>query len=585
MIQNTHSSSKALIARLYRDYISRYKRRIILAIGCMILAGMATAANAYMMKPVLDDIFINRDHSKLYIIPAIIILIFAIGSGANYLHTLYMRYVGSKIIADMQMALFAHLLGSDLKLFHDQASGRLISRFTNDIQMMRNAVSTTLTAIAKEFITMLCLIGVMFYQSIELTLMAAIAFPLAIYPLIRFGKRTRKISAATQNELGEFTAQLDDIFQGVKTVKSYNRETFEVERANATITRLFELYFKASRIQAISSPVMELISGIVIASVVAYGGWQVIYQGMSPGAFFSFIAAFIMAYRPMKTLTGLNNVMQEGLAAANRLFDVLDTPPLIKDATTALALTYHQGDIRFDGVSFRYGENAGGVKNINIHIPPGKKVALVGESGGGKSTLMNLLMRFYDPEDGRIFIDGQDIKTVTQSSLRALLAYVPQEAMLFDDTIAANIGYGRLGATQAEIEEVAKLAAAHEFIAALPQGYQTMIGPHGVKLSGGQRQRIAIARAMLKNAPILLLDEATSALDNESERLVQQALNTLMQNRTTLMIAHRLTTIRHADQIYVLEAGRVVEHGSHAELVATKGAYFALEQAAKSDNL
>jgi subfamily B ATP-binding cassette protein MsbA len=582
MIETTNHSSKTLLTRLYREYISRYNRKIILAVCCMILAGITTAANAYMMKPVLDDIFINRDHNKLFIIPALIILIFFVGSVANYFHTLYMRYVGSRIIADMQMHLFAHLLKSDLRLFHDQSSGRLISRFTNDIQMMRNAVSSTLTAIAKEFITMVCLIGVMVYQSAELALMAFVAFPLAIYPLMRFGKRTRKISNQTQAELGEFTAQLDDIFQGVKTVKSYNREAFEVERANATITRLFNLYFKAARVQTVSSPVMEMISGLVIAGVIGYGGWQVIYQGMSPGAFFSFIAAFIMAYRPVKALAGLNNVMQEGLASANRLFNVLDTAPEIMDAPTAPVLQYQRGDVMFERVSFHYAENAGGVDAVDIQIKAGSKVALVGQSGGGKTTLMNLLMRFYDPDSGRILIDGQDIKSVTQSSLREVLAYVPQEPMLFDDTVAANIGYGKIGSSQAEIEEAAKLAAAHDFIIALPEGYATMIGSHGVKLSGGQRQRLAIARAMLKNAPILLLDEATSALDNESERLVQQALNTLMQNRTTLMIAHRLTTIQHADQIYVLEQGRVVEQGNHETLLAKQGAYFALQQASKS---
>ncbi len=582
MIQTTNQSSKALLRRLWREYISRYKKQIGIAVVCMILAGIMTAANAYMMKPVLDDIFIKRDHTRLFVIPALIILIFFIGSTANYFHTLFMRYVGSRIIADMQMDLFAHLLKSDLRLFHDQSSGRLISRFTNDIQMMRNAVSSTLTAIAKEFITMVCLIGVMVYQSAELALMALVAFPLAIYPLMRFGKRTRKISNQTQAELGEFTAQLDDVFQGVKTVKSYNRENFEVARANATITRLFNLYFKAAKVQTISSPVMEMISGCVIAGVIGYGGWQVIYQGMSPGAFFSFIAAFIMAYRPVKALAGLNNIMQEGFAAANRLFNVLDTKPEITDSSHAPELQYTQGDVVFDNVGFRYADNAGGVEGVCLRIPAGSKVALVGQSGGGKTTLMNLLMRFYDPKEGRILIDGQDIRMVTQSSLREVLAYVPQEPMLFDDTIAANIGYGKLGATQQEIEEAAKLAAAHEFIVTLPEGYATMIGAHGVRLSGGQRQRLAIARAMLKNAPILLLDEATSALDNESERLVQQALNTLMKDRTTLMIAHRLTTIQHADQIYVMEQGRVVEHGAHAELLAKQGTYFALQQASKA---
>lgn len=581
----TPTPTGTLIRRLFKNYIMNYKREIIIALMAMIIGGMMTAANAYMMKPVLDDIFIDRNETKLYVIPAIILLIAVISSISNYTRVLYVRYVGSKIIADMQIELFAHLLRSDLRLFYDQSAGRLISRFTNDINMIRSAISTTTTALAKEFITMIFLVAVMLYQSGIMTLIAMVAFAGAIYPLMRFGKRSRKISGQTQAELGEFTNQLDDIFQGVRTVKAYNREDYEIGRATGTINKLFDLYFKAARIQAISSPAMEMISGLAIASVILYGGMQVMHGHTTPGAFFSFITAFIMAYRPMKALAGLNNAMQEGLAAADRYFDAIDTKPQIKDVKNAHSLEVSGGEIKFDKVTFHYEPGSGGVRDINLHIKPGQKVALVGPSGGGKSTMMNLLMRFYDVDSGQVFIDGQDIHTVTQHSLRHAYAFVPQEPMLFDDTVYANIAYGRADATKKEVEEAARMAAAHDFITALPEGYNTQIGPHGVKISGGQRQRLAIARAMLKNAPILLLDEATSALDNESERLVQQALDKLMENRTTLMIAHRLSTIEHADMIVVIDQGQIVETGTHQELMARQAAYFRLQQAAQNNQI
>jgi subfamily B ATP-binding cassette protein MsbA len=565
-------TSLQLIKRLLREHIRPYWRQLAIAVGCMVVIAACTAANAWMMQPVLDQIFIEKNRAMLMIIPFAVAAVALINAAANYGNTLSMRFVGTRIIADMQTRLFRHLMISDIGLFNAQASGRLISRFTNDITLLRNAFSNVLTAVARETLSMIFLVGVMVYQNAELTLVALVAFPTAIYPIIRFGKRIRKISDKTQNAMGEFTATLDEIFSGVRTVKSYNRETFEVARAQSIIESLFGLYFKSARVQAASTPIMEILSGVTIALVIAYGGAQVLAGTTSPGAFFSFITAFLMAYKPVRALAGLNSALQEGLAAANRLFTALDTPPDIIDKPNALPLNIAQGHIRFEDVTFHYGE-ARGVEQVTLEVPAGRKVALVGRSGGGKSTLMNLLLRFYEVQDGGISIDGQDLRNITLHSLREAMAFVPQEPMLFDDTIKANIAYGRLGAGDDEIFAAAKNAAADEFIRALPQGYDTMVGAHGVRLSGGQRQRIAIARAMLKNAPILLLDEATSALDNESERAIQQALETLMQGRTTLMIAHRLSTIAGADRIYVVDDGRIVESGTHASLMAAGGNY------------
>jgi subfamily B ATP-binding cassette protein MsbA len=512
----------------------------------------------------------------LFYVPIAVFAIGAISAIASYGQTVIMRNVGQRIIADMQIDLFSHLMHSDLAVFHDQASGRLISRFTNDIMLMRNAVSTVLTGIAKDFFTMLFLVVLMFYQSLQLALIAFVVFPVAVLPVIRLGRRMRKISDSTQQQLGGFAAQLDETFHGVRMVKAYGREEYEITRARNIIERLYTLYFKGSRVQAAASPIMELLTGAAIASVIWYGGYNVIHGATTPGAFFSFVAAMIMAYKPAKTLVTLNNSLQEGMAAASRLFAVLDMQPAISDASGAKTLKVKGGAVRFENASFNYLPDVPAIKDITLDIPSGKTVALVGESGSGKSTMVNLLLRFYDLNRGMITVDNQDIRDVTLASLRGAMALVSQEIVLFDDTVRANIAYGRLDASEEEIVAAAKMAAADDFIRELPGGYDTVIGPHGVKLSGGQRQRLAIARAVVKNAPILLLDEATSSLDNTSERIVQEALEKLMKNRTTLVVAHRLTTIRNADIIYVLDHGRIVESGTHASLLEKNGLYHGL---------
>lgn len=568
--------TKTLLKRLYPLYLRQHIPLVMVAVACMLLVAAATAANAWMMQPMLDEVFLKKDKDMLFYVPMAVFAIGVISAAASYGQTVIMRNVGQRIIADMQIDMFAHMMHADLAMFHDQASGRLISRFTNDIMLMRGAVSNVLTGIAKDLFTMVFLVALMFYQSLPLAIIAFLVFPIAVLPVLRLGRRMRKISDSTQHQLGQFSAQLDETFQGVRIVKACAQEEYEINRARGTIEKLYTLYFKASRVQALSSPIMELLTGAAIATVIWYGGYSVLQGATTPGAFFSFVTAMIMAYKPAKTLATLNNNLQEGMAAASRFFHVLDLEPAIKNRVGAQPLIVNQGSIRFDHVSFRYAPDAGGVEDITLTVPAGKTVALVGQSGGGKSTLVNLLPRFYDVQSGTISIDGQDIREVTLASLRGAMSLVSQEIVLFDDTVRANIAYGRMSASEAEIVSAAEMAAADSFIRELPQGYDTIIGPHGVKLSGGQRQRLAIARAMLRNAPILLLDEATSALDNTSERLVQQALEQLMQGRTTLVVAHRLSTIRNADIIYVLEKGKVVESGSHDELMSRSGGYHKL---------
>ena len=575
-INNTQHTGKEIIRRLLREHIAPYRKKLFLAIVCMLVVASCTALNAWMIQPALDQIFIEKNKNMLIIIPLAVFCISLIGAVANYGNTISMRYLGQRIIADMQIRLFEHLVKSDIGLFNQQSSGRLIARFTNDINLLRNAFSNVLTAIAKESLSMLFLLGVMIYQNPTLSFLALLAFPTAIYPIIRLGKRMRKLSDKAQNEMGNFTATLDETFSGVRTVKSYNREAFEISRVHRIIESLFSLYYKSSRVQSAATPMMEVLSGLSIALVIWYGGSQVLEERITAGAFFSFITAFLMAYKPVRAMSGLNGVLQEGIAAANRLFNILDTPPKIIDAAGSKPLSVTQGNINFDNVVFHYSPEIIGINGVSLKVPAGKTAALVGVSGGGKSTIMNLLLRFYDTDFGTIAIDGQNIKEITLHSLRENMAFVPQESMLFDDTIKANISYGKTEASDEEIFAAAKNASADDFIRAMPQGYDTVIGAHGVRLSGGQRQRIAIARAMLKNAPILLLDEATSSLDNESERNIQQALETLVKGRTTLVIAHRLSTIVGADVIYVIEGGKVIENGSHENLLARRGKYYQL---------
>lgn len=562
-----------LLRRLVGEFLRPHMWRMVLSLAAMGLVAASTAANAWLMQPMLDRVFLERDARLLLVIPAAIVALAFVKGAAGYAQAVLMSTVGQRVVADIQLSLFARLMRADIAFFHANPTGTLISRFTIDTLILRSAATNVLAALGKEAVTAVFLIALMFYQDWMLAIVAFVAFPLALQPMSRVARRMRRVSADTQAEFGQLTTLLSQTFQGARHVKSYSMEAYETSRAGKVIERLYKLVQRAARTRSVSSPLMETLGGIAVALVVLYGGHQVISGVRTPGTFFSFVTALLLAYQPMKNLAGLNVSLQEGLAGAQRIFAVLDLEPEIRDRPNAVALRVTGGEIELDAIRFTYPNGSEALKGASLVVPAGKTVALVGASGAGKSTILNLIPRFYDVTAGAVRIDGSDLRDVTLATLRGAIAFVSQEVTLFDDTVRANIAYGRFGASEDEIVTAAMGAAAHEFILGLPQGYDTFVGEHGVKLSGGQRQRIAIARAMLKNAPILLLDEATAALDTENERQVQVALRALMRGRTTVVIAHRLSTVLDADLICVVEDGRIVESGTHAELLRREGGY------------
>jgi subfamily B ATP-binding cassette protein MsbA len=566
-------TTRRLVGRLLSRHVSAHWGRLGLATLCMGLAAAATAANAWLMEPVLDKVFVERNTAMLYLIPAAVVIAAFVKGMSSYGQGVLLNHVGQRIIADLQVKLFAQTVRADLAFFNENASSKLAIRLSHDVSLMRQAITQAITGITKDALTVVFLVALMFYQDWQMAIAAFFVFPLAILPIVKLGKRMRKNSTSMQGEVGTLMTLLDEAFQGIRHVKAYRMEDEETKKARTTVEAIFRLTEKNARTRSAASPIMETLGSIAIAIVIFYGGLRVIEGATTPGTFFSFVTALLMAYQPVKSLANLNTTLQEGLAAAARVFALEDMRPTIVDKPGAVALPAVRGEIRFQNVGFAYRPDRRALDGIDIFVPAGKTVALVGPSGGGKTTLLNLLPRFYDIDTGAIRIDGYDIRDVTIDSLRSHIALVTQETSLFHDTIRMNIGYGKPDATDAEIRAAARAAGALDFIEALPEGFETVVGERGVKLSGGQRQRVAIARAFLKNAPILLLDEATSALDNESERVVQASLASLMRGRTTVVVAHRLSTIVDADIIYVVEGGRVVESGTHAELAAGTGVY------------
>ncbi len=568
-----HASTWYLVKRLTLEYIVPHRKTFLLSIALMLVIAGTTALHAYLIKPALDSVFVDKKENALIIIPIIVLLVTIVKGFATYFQLLFMNILTLRITSDMRMRMYGHFIKSDIAKLHSTSSGNMMSSIINEINSIVGMINTAINGFVKQLFTLVALVCVMFYQSFELSLVAFIGFPLAAYPIYKLGKRLRNLSYTNQEMAGKFASQMTDTLQYSKLVKAYNCEDFEVKRMSLITESIFKLGKKISRISLIASPFVESLAGIGVAAVIWYGGHQVLTGETTPGAFFSFFAAMMMAYRPLKSVSGMNSGIQMGLAAATRFYKVLEDTPKIIDKANAKDLGKSKGEIKFENVSFGYIEEKLALENIDIEIPAGKTVALVGHSGGGKSTLMNMILRFYDPNSGVIKIDGHDIRDVTIKSLRTNMSVVNQEVMLFDDTVMENIRYGKEDASAQEIMEAAKLAEADEFIQQLPEGYHTQIGQNGIRLSGGQRQRIAIARAILYNAPILLLDEATSALDPISERLIKDALHTLMKDRTTVVIAHRLSTVIHAERIFVISHGKVIESGTHKELLGKNGAY------------
>lgn len=569
----THSPTGALLRRLVREAVAPYGGRLSLAVLCMVAVAATTAALAWLMDPVVNQVFVERREDLLWTVGGAVFAAFAVKGMATYAQSVLMAGVGQSVLMDMQNRLFRHLMSQDLVFFQSQQTGSLISRFTTDIGMMRQAVSTALTGLGKDSLSVIFLVAVMFYQDWLLATVAFVVFPATVIPITALGRRLRHVTADTQAQTGGFMTLLQQTLSGMRLVKSYQMEDYESDRAARMTKDIRDLVVRAERVKAVSSPLMETVGGVAVTIVIVYGGWRVIQDTTTPGAFFSFITALLMAYRPMKALANLNAQLQEGLAGAERLFALLDAPPNLTEQEEAAPLQVSGGHIRFDQVAFSYGDGKKALKGVSFDAKAGQTTALVGASGAGKTTVLNLIPRFYDPDSGSVTIDSQDIRLVTIDSLRATIGLVTQDILLFDDTVSANIRFGNPSATHEEVMAAASVAGAESFIQKLPQGYETVVGERGESLSGGQRQRIAIARAVLKNAPILLLDEATSALDAETEHHVQQAMDSLRKDRTTVVIAHRLATVQHADCIHVIDNGRVIESGSHAELIQCEGPY------------
>jgi subfamily B ATP-binding cassette protein MsbA len=537
------------------------------------IASLCLVTSTKLIQPMVDDILISKDATQLLPISLTFLGVFLVKGLCDYLETVLLARFGQGVLTSLQVRCFQHIMNADLALFGATTTGDLISRLTNDVTRLRDVVTSSFVRVGKDALTVFGLIGVAVYNDPELSFISIFILPVVLWPGYRIGRRVRTIAGTTQYEVGIWSSFLSQCFQGARIVKACGAEDYETARAEQISGRVYDLTLRSTRICSIVHPLMEAFGGISSCLVISVGGWLVIQGRRTTGELFSFLGVLVALYRPLKSLLQLNATLQGGLATAQRLYAILETKPKIVDPPNAPALPRPRGKIVFEAVSFSYGEGCQALSDISFSIAPGQKIALVGASGAGKSTLFSLLFRFYDPLRGHIFIDDLDIAQVTQRSLRQALSLVSQEIILFDDTVRANIAYGCPHASFSAIQKAAQAAVAHEFIEALPQGYDTVVGENGSILSGGQKQRLSIARAMLKDAPILLLDEATSALDGDSEQKVQQALSQLTKGRTTLVIAHRLATILDADTILALHQGRLVEQGTHEDLLKRESIY------------
>ena len=558
-----------IFKRLYKDYSKKYLNKIFYSGIFSILVAGSTSAIAWLLDPAIEKIFIEKDQTLLFLIPFLIVLAFSTKGISLYIAKSLMIIVAEEIKKKLQFDMIKSLINADTQSIDKKHSGKFISNLTYDVQHITNLLSNAILNLFKDSLTLIGLLIVMFVQNWKLALVSLVMIPIASIASRTLGKRMGKVATEAQEKSGFLTSYLVELFKNHKITKIFQKENFETRRADGHLDQLMQKNKKITTVLIRMSPIMEVLTGIMIAILIFYSGKLITNGEIKVNNFFSFLAAMMLAYQPVRSLSTLNMVVNQGLSAAKRILPIVDTVYLIKDKSNAQTIEINNSNIDFKDVFFNYETNEKNVlKNINLNIEGGKMTALVGHSGSGKSTILNLIPRFYQPQSGDIKIDNQSIFNVTINSLRSHISLVSQETTLFDDTIKNNIKYANENATDDEIKEVARLSNSEEFIEKLPNKYETLIGENGIRLSGGEKQRISIARAMIKKSSIILLDEATSSLDSETEKKIQEALNTLIQNKTTVVIAHRLSTILNANKIYLIDDGKVIDSGKHDELLA-----------------
>ena len=563
-----------ILKRLYKDYTKKYVNKILLSVFFTVLLAGSTSAVAYLLDPAIEKLFIKQEQSLIYLIPALIVIAFAVKGGSLYLAKIIMIRVSEEVRKDIQIDMFDSLIKADTQLIDNKHSGKFITNLSNDVGMITNLVSTAILNLFKDSLTLIGLLGVMFYQNWKLSLVAIIMIPLASTAARALGKRIGKVTTQQMKDAGALNTYLIEIFKNHKLTKIFQQEDYEKQRANKFINKLKEVSKKIAEVFVRASPIMEFLTGIMIACLILVSAKLISNGELQISNFFSFLAAMMLAYQPVRSLATLNIAIHQGLSGAKRVLPIIDEVPQIGEKKEYPNLTIDIGQINFENVKFQYSEDEIQILNsINLNIPGKKMTALVGHSGAGKSTILNLIPRFYDANNGDIKIDNQSIYKCKIFSLRKNISLVSQDTTLFDDTIKNNIAYANPEASNADIEEAARYSYAEEFINNLPKKYETVIGENGFRLSGGEKQRLSIARAILKKSPIILLDEATSSLDAETESKIQKAVNFLTQGRTTIVIAHRLSTILNSDKIYVINKGSVVGEGKHTELLNTSDVY------------
>ena len=559
---------KKNLLRLYNNYVKKHFYKLVLALILSFGVAGGTAAIAWLLDPAVKKIFMEQDKTMLYLIPFAIVIAFSTKAISLYFARYILIRVGNEVVQNLQKQLSACVLKSDINTIESKHSGKYLAHFFYDVGQVSQMVSSGVLNIMKDSLTLVVLVGLMFYQNWKLALFALIVMPLAAFVAKSLGKRMGKAVSESAKIEGNLTAYLSEILKGSRMIKIFQQEKFEFDRSLEKIDLRMNIQNKIGFILIRATPIMEVLTGIMIAGFIYYSGFMISSGEMEINNFFSFLTAMMLAYQPIRSLATINMLFYQAATGAERVFQVLDAEPSIKEINSAPNLNIKKGDIKYKNVSFSYpNTDAQAIKNVNISIEGGTTAALVGHSGAGKSTIINLLPRFYDPKNGEVYIDEQNTRDVTLSSLRKNIALVSQDIILFDDTVRANIAYANMTASENQIKEACDFAAASDFIENLPDKYETLIGENGIRLSGGQKQRISIARAFLKNSPIILLDEATSSLDAESEEKVQNAIMNLTKNKTTLVIAHRLSTIIRANKIFVLNQGQVVDIGTHNDLL------------------